>query len=54
MICDDGEEVSYDVVSFDIGSATKGTYSIPGVREYSIPTRPISGICMFLYRYRYF
>ena len=34
--------IPYDVVSFDIGSATKGLDDIPGAFEYTIPTRPVS------------
>lgn len=34
--------IPYDAVSLDIGSKSRGLDDIPGAREYSIPTRPIS------------
>ena len=34
--------IPYDVLSIDIGSTSRGVKSIPGVKEYTIPTRPIS------------
>lgn len=37
---DDGQSVSYDIASFDIGSIVAGL-DLPGVREHAIPTRPI-------------
>jgi len=36
--------ISYDCISIDIGSTTKGIHSIPGVLEYTIPTRPIRSL----------
>ncbi len=38
------DPIPFDCVSFDIGSTTLGLDQIPGVREYAIPTRPISGL----------
>lgn len=35
--------IPYDVLSVDIGSKSRGV-TIPGVKEYSIPTRPISSL----------
>ena len=44
----DGEiltkEVPFDVVSIDIGSTTRGLNRIPGARQHSISTRPISDL----------
>jgi selenide,water dikinase len=37
---EDGPPVSYDIASFDIGSTVAGL-DIPGVREHTLPTRPI-------------
>lgn len=37
-------KVSYDIVSIDIGSTSRGMNNIPGVKEYAIPTRPISNL----------
>jgi len=34
--------ITYDTVSFDVGSTVAGL-DVPGVREYAIPTRPIGG-----------
>mmetsp|Transcript_17453 Transcript_17453/g.26083 ORF Transcript_17453/g.26083 Transcript_17453/m.26083 type:complete len:539 (+) Transcript_17453:96-1712(+) len=34
--------VQYDLLSIDIGSTSRGIGSIPGVKEFAIPTRPIS------------
>jgi selenide,water dikinase len=36
--------IPFDVVSIDIGSASRGLEEIPGAREYSIPTRPIADL----------
>lgn len=36
-----GNEIQYDILAIDIGSRTKGTYSIPGVKEYALKTRPL-------------
>ena len=33
--------ISFDVVSLDIGSTSRGYLSCPGASEYAIPTRPI-------------
>lgn len=37
------QEISYDILSINIGSITKSTASIPGVQEHTLKTRPISG-----------
>ena len=37
-----GNQISFDCVSFDIGSTTRGTDTTKGVLQYTIPTRPIS------------
>ena len=42
LLLDNGSELVYDVVSFDIGSATRGHDEVKGAREFTIPTRPIS------------
>lgn len=34
--------ISYDAVSLDIGSKSRGLEDVPGAWEYTIPTRPIS------------
>ena len=34
--------ISYDVVSINVGSTTRGTEDIPGVKEYALTTRPIN------------
>lgn len=36
--------IPFDVVSLDIGSASRGLNEIPGAKEYTIPTRPISDL----------
>lgn len=38
------EPVSFDVLSMDIGSTSRGMNEILGVAEFSIPTRPISSL----------
>lgn len=38
------QRVPYDVVSVDIGSASRGLDETPGARENTIPTRPISDL----------
>jgi selenide,water dikinase len=40
ILVEDGPPVPYDLVSFDIGSTVIGL-DVPGVREHSLPTRPI-------------
>lgn len=35
-------KIPYDVMSLDIGSATRDFRSVPGASEYAISTRPIS------------
>ena len=37
-----GDIIPYDVTSIDIGSTTRGLDTIPGAKNYTIPTRPIS------------
>ena len=39
-----GPNIQYDVLSIDIGSASRGLSSIRGVKEFAIPTRPISNL----------
>ncbi|ELR22711.1 selenide, water dikinase, partial [Acanthamoeba castellanii str. Neff] len=34
--------IPYDLLAVDIGSVTKGTEEVPGVREFALSTRPIS------------
>ena len=36
--------IPFDVVSVDIGSASRRLYETPGARKYTIPTRPISDL----------
>jgi selenide,water dikinase len=36
--------IPFDVISVDIGSATRGLDETPGARRYTIPTRPISDL----------
>jgi selenide,water dikinase len=36
--------IPYDLISFDIGSATKGLDEISGAFDFAIPTRPISDL----------
>ena len=35
-------QLSFDAVSIDIGSTSRGLLDVPGAREHTIPTRPIS------------
>jgi len=39
----DGEPISYDILSIDVGSTTRGL-EIPGVIEHALATRPISDL----------
>jgi NADH dehydrogenase FAD-containing subunit len=39
----EGEPISYDILSLDVGSTTRGL-EIPGVKEYALSTRPISDL----------
>ena len=39
-----GSELHYDYLVIDIGSRSKGTDSVPGVRQYSLMTRPLQGL----------
>ncbi len=36
-----GSTVNYDILGINIGSRTLGTYSIKGVHDYALTTRPI-------------
>lgn len=40
--------IPYDILSFDIGSATKGLDDVPGAFLYTIPTRPIHDLVLCL------
>jgi selenide,water dikinase len=47
MTLSDDSKVHFDVASLDIGSRTRGVHNdgpgpVPGVEQYTIPTRPIS------------
>ena len=42
ILLKDGSEVAYDVLVVNVGSRTQGSYSIPGVWENSLTTRPIN------------
>ena len=44
IVTEDGASVPYDVATFDIGSTVAGL-DLPGVREHSLPTRPIGRFC---------
>ena len=39
-----GSQLTYDYLVLDIGSRSKGTDSVPGVRQYSLMTRPLQGL----------
>ena len=39
---EDGTTVEYDVLALDVGSRTRGTYTMPGVQDKSLTTRPIN------------
>ena len=41
---EDGTYIAYDVLALNIGSRTKGTYTIKGVWEHSLTTRPINDL----------
>ena len=36
--------ISFDVLSLDVGSASRDWHVIPGAQEYTIPTRPIAAL----------
>ena len=40
------KEIQFDVVSVDIGSTTRKFKTIPGAKEYTISTRPISDLVL--------
>jgi NADH dehydrogenase FAD-containing subunit len=42
ILLKDGSYVDYDVLVVNVGSRTQGSYSIPGVWENSLTTRPIN------------
>eukprot|EP00533_Pseudo-nitzschia_delicatissima_P012580 CAMPEP_0197268120 /NCGR_PEP_ID=MMETSP1432-20130617/3981_1 /TAXON_ID=44447 /ORGANISM="Pseudo-nitzschia delicatissima, Strain UNC1205" /LENGTH=509 /DNA_ID=CAMNT_0042733139 /DNA_START=202 /DNA_END=1731 /DNA_ORIENTATION=+ len=42
VITKGGRRLSFDAVSIDIGSTSRGLNDVPGAREHTIPTRPIS------------
>lgn len=42
VITKGNRRLSFDAVSIDIGSTSRGLMDVPGAREYTIPTRPIS------------
>jgi pyridine nucleotide-disulfide oxidoreductase family protein len=42
IVLEGGDEISYDLASINIGSTVAGL-DTPGVRQHTIPTRPISG-----------
>lgn len=44
LIMTDDSEVPYDVLALNIGSRTRHSYSIEGVKEYALTTRPINEI----------
>ena len=40
-VMEDPETIEYDILSIDIGSASKSLDDIPGAFDYAIPTRPV-------------
>jgi len=42
--------IPFDVISLDIGSASRGIDDVKGAREYTIPTRPISNLVNIIER----
>ena len=42
LILESGEEITYDLLSINVGSRTLGSFSVPGVFENALTTRPIS------------
>jgi NADH dehydrogenase FAD-containing subunit len=44
LMNDSSNVISFDVVSFDIGSTSRGLDATPGAREFCIPTRPIQSM----------
>ena len=36
------QRISFDAISIDIGSTSRGLIDVPGAKDYTIPTRPIS------------
>jgi len=38
------DPIQYDILNIDIGSLTRGARSVKGVKDYAIPTRPISNL----------
>ena len=39
---ENGDATNFDLLSVNVGSRTKGTSKIPGVKEHSLQTRPIN------------
>lgn len=50
QLMEDAKRIPYDVISLDIGSATKSLDDVPGAFEFTIPTRPIHGLVSQLER----
>ena len=44
ILLEDNKKIPYDFMSFNIGSRTSGTYSLEGVFENTLPTRPINNL----------
>lgn len=42
LLFEDGSTLSYDVLALNVGSKTRGAFTIPGVWEHSLTTRPIN------------
>ena len=40
----DGGSIDYDILCVNVGSKTRDTERVPGVWEYSLPTRPINNL----------
>jgi selenide,water dikinase len=49
-LTEDSKRIPYDVLSLDIGSATKSLDDVPGAFEFTIPTRPIHDLVSRLER----
>uniref|UniRef100_A0A7R9WN62 FAD/NAD(P)-binding domain-containing protein n=1 Tax=Craspedostauros australis TaxID=1486917 RepID=A0A7R9WN62_9STRA len=41
---DQTQTIPFDVLSLDIGSTSRGWRTIPGAKQYTLPTRPISNL----------
>lgn len=44
IVLEDERKIDYDFMSFNIGSRTQGTYTVEGVQEHTLPTRPINNL----------